>query len=110
MLWKDFPGHPVVRSPPANAEHTSSVPGLEGFHRPGEAAEPMHCGTHEPQLLKPTHPRACAPQQEKPAEHSKERLPLTAIREKCAQQTKTQYSQKSIYKIILKKRSGVWPA
>ena len=66
MLWKDFPGHPVVRSPPANAEHTSSVPGLEGFHRPGEAAEPMHCGTHEPQLLKPTHPRACAPQQEKP--------------------------------------------
>ena len=45
MLWKDFPGGPVVRSPPANAEDTSSVPGQKDSTSRG-AAEPMHYRTH----------------------------------------------------------------
>ena len=92
-LWKGFPGGPVVRSPPADAEDTSSVPRQKGSTSRG-AAEPTHCRTHEPQLLKPTPPRACAPQQEKPhskePKHSNKRVPpLTATRENPCAATKT---------------------
>ena len=31
----DFPGGPVVKNLPANAEDTSSIPGLGGFYMPG---------------------------------------------------------------------------
>ena len=31
-LERDFPGGPVVKSPPANAGDTESVPGLGRFH------------------------------------------------------------------------------
>ena len=31
---EDFPGGPVVRSLPANAEDTGSIPGLGIFHMP----------------------------------------------------------------------------
>ena len=33
-MEKDFPGGPVVKSPPANAEDTGLIPGLEGSHMP----------------------------------------------------------------------------
>ena len=49
---KDFPGGPVVKSPPANAGDVGSILGWGRFHRT--------------QLLKPVHPRACASQQENP--------------------------------------------
>ena len=58
-LW-DFPRGPVVENPPAGAGDTSSIPGLGRSHMPwGNEARAL-------QLLKPTHPRARAPPQEKP--------------------------------------------
>ena len=70
--WRDFPGDPVVKNPPANAGDRGSIPAPGKFH--------MQRGNydHEPQLLKllcaragepqlpSQHPRACALQQEKP--------------------------------------------
>lgn len=38
MSSPDFPGDPVVRSPPANAEYTGSLPGPGKFYMP---AKPM---------------------------------------------------------------------
>ena len=32
-MW-DFPGGPVVKNPPANAEDTVLIPGLGRFHMP----------------------------------------------------------------------------
>ena len=56
MKRQDFPGGLVVKNPPASAGDTGLIPGLGRFHRQlSPFAEP----------LKPTHPRACAPQQEK---------------------------------------------
>ena len=53
-------GGPVVKNPTANARDTSLIPGAERFHMlQGNWA-------HVPQLVKPTCPRACAPQQKKP--------------------------------------------
>ena len=53
----DFPGGPVVRSPPANARVTGLISGAGGSHMPwGD-------GTCVPQLLKPACSRARAPQQ-----------------------------------------------
>ena len=57
---RDFLGGPVAGNLPANAEDTGSVPGRIGFHMP------QGSWAHVWQILKPTHPRACAPQQEKP--------------------------------------------
>ena len=55
----DFPRGPVVKNLPANAGDTSFILGMRRFHMPqGNWA-------HMPVALKPTHPRACAPQQEK---------------------------------------------
>ena len=31
---QDFPGHPVVKKPPANAGDRGLIPGLGGFHMP----------------------------------------------------------------------------
>ena len=56
---RDFLGGPVAGNLPANAEDTGSVPGRIGFHMP------QGSWAHVWQILKPTHPRACAPQQEK---------------------------------------------
>ena len=57
---RDFLGGPVVGNLPANAEDTGSVPGWVGFHMPqGNWA-------HVSQIRKPTHPRACAPQEKPP--------------------------------------------
>ena len=55
---QDFPGGPVVKNPPANAEDTGliSVQKDSMCHR---AIEPMR------QALEPKHPRTHAPQQEK---------------------------------------------
>ena len=61
-----FSGGPVVKTPPANARDTGSIPGLGSLHMPqGNLAG-------EPELLSPgaTATEACtpreAPQQEKP--------------------------------------------
>ena len=56
----DFPGGPVVSSPPANAGVTGLIPG------PGGSYMPWGAWTCVPQLLKPARSRARAPQQEKP--------------------------------------------
>ena len=32
IIDRDFPGHPVVRSPPASAGDTGLIPGPGGFH------------------------------------------------------------------------------
>ena len=55
----DFPRGPVVKNLPANAGDTSFILGMRRFRMPqGNWAR-------TPQALKPTHPRACALQQEK---------------------------------------------
>ena len=59
MHLPDFPGGPV-KNPRASTGDKSLIPGPGGLHMPrGTQA-------HAPQLLKPMHPKACAPQQEKP--------------------------------------------
>ena len=59
-LWEDFPGDLVIKTLPANAGDTDGVLGLGRVHilQSNEA--------YVQQLLKPEHPRACAPQQEQP--------------------------------------------
>jgi len=58
---RGFIGGPVVKNPPCNAWNTGSYPGPGGSHIPqgNEACAPR-------QILKPTYPRGCAPQQEEP--------------------------------------------
>ena len=51
---RDLLGGPVVGNLPANAEDTGSVPGWVGFHTPRGNWNRVS------QILKPTHPRACA--------------------------------------------------
>ena len=57
---RDLLGGPVVGNLPANAEDTGSVPGWVGFHTPRGNWNRVS------QILKPTHPRACAPQEKPP--------------------------------------------
>ena len=67
-----FPGGSVVKNLPANAGDTGSIPDPGRFHTPRskEACVPQllsPCSrAWEPQLMKPTHPRAHTLQQEKP--------------------------------------------
>ena len=67
-----FPGGSVVKNLPANAGDTSSIPGLGRSRMPrGTSARvpwllSLCSRAQEPQLLTPEHPRACAPQQDKP--------------------------------------------
>ena len=74
MKTGDFPGGTPGKNPPANAEDLGSIPGLGGFHMPGnnKALAPqllrLHSTVHEPQLQSllaattEAHvPRACAP-------------------------------------------------
>ena len=69
-----FPGGSVVRNPPANAGDMSAIPGPGRPYLPwsSKAHVPqlliLCAGAWEPQLLKPVHPRACAPQQERPGQ------------------------------------------
>ena len=69
----------MVKSPPANAGDTGSIPGLRRSHMPQSnwAHAPqllnLHSRAHEPQLrslraatTEAHEPTACAPQQEKP--------------------------------------------
>jgi len=57
---RDFLGGPVVGNLPANAQDTGSVPVRVGFHMP------QGTWARVSQILKPMHPRAYAPQREKP--------------------------------------------
>ena len=67
-----FPGGPVVKHLPASAKDTGSIHGPGRFRMPWRSSArvaqllSLSSRAHEPQLLKPVHPRACAPQQEKP--------------------------------------------
>ena len=54
----------MVKNPPANAEDTGLIPGPGRFHMRGEWGNLAHT----PQLPKPVHPRANAPEQEKPTQ------------------------------------------
>ena len=56
----DFPDDPVVKNTPAKAGDMGSIPD------PGRSHVPQSTKAGAPQLLKPFHPRACAPQQEQP--------------------------------------------
>jgi len=58
MFSRDFPGGPVVKNLPYSAGDTGSIPGLGRSH--------MQLSPCTLQLLKPTHSRAYALQQEKP--------------------------------------------
>ena len=46
MMW-DFPGGPVIGSPPANSGDMGLIPGLGGFHLPQDSR------AYVPQLLSP---------------------------------------------------------
>ena len=59
---RGFPGGSVVESPPASAGDTGLIPDPGGSHMPWSS------WTWELQLPKPTHLRACAPQQKKPGQ------------------------------------------
>ena len=76
---RNFPGDPVVENPPASSGDTGSIPGLGRSHMPwsNKACAPqslsLHSNAHELLLLspwatpvKPSHPRTCTVQQEKP--------------------------------------------
>ena len=83
-----FPDGSVVKNPPANAGKMGSIPDPGRSHTGTKAPVPQPLSlcsrALQPQLLKPTHARACAPQQEKPG------IKL----EKASAATKTQHSQK----------------
>ena len=61
---EDFPGGPTVKNLPASARDTGSIHGPGRFHMPrsNSARVPqllnLRSRAHEPQLLKPVHPRA----------------------------------------------------
>ena len=52
--------HTVDKNPPDNAGNMGSIPGLERSHMPQNNL------AHVPQLPKPRHPKACAPQESSP--------------------------------------------
>ena len=56
----NFPGGPVVKNRPASAGDMGSIPG------PGRSHMPQNNQARVPHLLKPLHPKARGPQQEKP--------------------------------------------
>ena len=60
-LW-DFPGGPVGKNLPVNAEDSGSMPGLRRFHmlRSNEA--------HAPRSTEAPRPGACAPQEKEPGQ------------------------------------------
>ena len=92
-MSQDFPGGPVVKNLPANAGDTGSISGLGRFHMLWASY------AHEPQLVKPDHSRACAPQQEKPPqweahERQLESSPPYHNQRKFCSAAKTQHSQK----------------
>ena len=60
-LSKDFPGGPAIKNLPANAGDTDSIPGPGSSH-----VQQQGDRVREPQLLKPSCPRACAPQRKPP--------------------------------------------
>ena len=68
---QDFPGGPVVKTPPANAEDMGSIPASGRFHMlwDNQAHVPQlqspHSTAHDPQLLKLMSPWAGALQEEK---------------------------------------------
>ena len=57
---RDFPGGPVVKNGSANAGDMGLIPGL------GRSHMQQSNKVHVLQLMKPTHPRGQAPQQEEP--------------------------------------------
>ena len=60
---RNFPAGPLVKNPPANAEYTSSIPGLVWKDSTcGRATKPACCNYWGP----PTHPGSCVLRQEKP--------------------------------------------
>ena len=67
-----FPGGPVVKNPPCNAGNMGLIHGLRRSHMPwsnqarGAQILSLCSRAYELKLLKLTHPRACALQQEKP--------------------------------------------
>ena len=92
MVVRDFPGDPVVKSPPDNTGHMGLIPGPERFHVPrgNQAHELQPLSLH---TLKPM------PGNEKPLEredHAPQRrtAPLTATRGRPRGATETQQSQK----------------
>ena len=70
-MGEGFPGGSVGKNPPANAGDTGSIPNLRRSHMPqsNQAHTPqllrLCSRAGEPLLLKSTHPRANALQQEK---------------------------------------------
>ena len=58
----DFPGGPVLKNMPANAGDTGSVFGPGRFHLPWRQLNLCASATES------SHPRSCAPQQEKPSQ------------------------------------------
>ena len=72
MKKAGFPGGSVVKNLPANARDMGAIPGLGRSHilwsnyAHVQQLLSLRSGARELQLLKPSHPRACAPQQEKP--------------------------------------------
>ena len=77
-----FPCGSVVKNPPAKAGDMSSIPGPGKSHMPwsdkASVPQPLSLGsrTREQQQLKPTCPRACALQQEKPLQREAHALQL----------------------------------
>ena len=66
-----FPGGPVVRSLPCKVEDATSIPHLGKSRR-------LWGNQAHAQLLKPAHPRAYAPQQEKPLQREAHVLKLAS--------------------------------
>ena len=100
MKNKGFAGGSVIKKTPANAVYTVSIPG------PGISCMPQSNQTcasqllnlcsraHVPQLLKPTGPRACALQQEKPPQW--EALTLQLESKPCSLQLEKKPTQQQI--------------
>ena len=112
------PAGPVVKNSPVKAQDMGAIPSR------GRSHVPQSNQAHGPQLLKPTHPRARALQQEKPPRWGArapepeelpwcearapgpERSPCLSQLETACTATKAQHSQKN--KIKYKLRKGPW--
>ena len=88
-----------LRNLPVNAGYMSFIPGGKIPHVVHEATKPVchNYWARVQQLLKPVHPRACAPQEanaiRSPRTAARELTPLAAARESWHTATKTQHSQ-----------------